>query len=108
MSTEQDSGVAVSLPLAVNVIRELAGSRRYCSLNGFCNDLISTHYPPKLICPTFLHLDSEFLAVRARRNPGMPLKQRTEERHVLVADGVADLLHRSMIALQQTLRGSDP
>jgi hypothetical protein len=47
ISTEHDNGVAVSLPFAVNVIRELDGSRRYCSFNGFCSDLIST------IPPTF-------------------------------------------------------
>src|SRR5277367_2546201 len=41
ISTEHDSGVEVSLPLAVSVIRELWGSRRYWSFNGFCSDLIS-------------------------------------------------------------------
>src|SRR5215472_17553085 len=41
MSTEHESGVLVSPPLAVKVMRELCGSRRYCSFNGFCSDLIS-------------------------------------------------------------------
>jgi len=45
ISTEHDSGVDVSLPFAVRVMRELAGSRRYCSFNGFCSDLISKGPP---------------------------------------------------------------
>jgi hypothetical protein len=35
MSTEQDNGVSFSEPLAVKVMREALGSRRYCSFKGF-------------------------------------------------------------------------
>src|ERR1700693_3471653 len=41
MSTEQLIGVPVCAPVAVMVMREELGSLRYCSLSGFCKDLIS-------------------------------------------------------------------
>src|SRR4030095_11860133 len=50
MSTEQASGVAVSDPLAVKVMRELAGSRRYCSFSGRCRERTSIT-PPKVCYP---------------------------------------------------------
>src|SRR6266550_14979 len=50
MSTEQDSGVVVSLPLAVKVIRDELGSLRYCSFNGRCSARTSMTPPMVLLC----------------------------------------------------------
>src|SRR5215471_10172615 len=84
-------------------MRELAGSRRYCSFNGFCTDLMSIS-PPDLL-ESFLH--SESLAIRARGNTGMPLEQRAEERDILITDSVTDLLHAPVVAFQQAFRRGD-
>src|SRR5262249_11662961 len=53
-------------------------------------------------------LDAESFPIRARRNSCMPLEERPEKCDILATDCVTDLLHRSMIAFQQALRGGDP
>src|SRR2546422_2021817 len=50
MSTEQDNGVVVSLPLAVKVMRDELGSLRYCSFNGRCSARTSMAPPMVLLC----------------------------------------------------------
>ena len=37
----------------------------------------------------------------------MPLENFAEKCHVLIADGIADLLHGAVVALEQTLGGGD-
>jgi hypothetical protein len=51
-----------------------------------------------LLTTTFL-LRAEPVSISARRDPGVPLKKRAEERNILVAHGVADLLHTAMVVL---------
>src|SRR3954464_5474661 len=46
--------------------------------------------------------------VLARRRPGVPLEQVTEERHVLIADLPADLLDRAVRGLEVVPRPIDP
>src|SRR3954471_5184514 len=55
-----------------------------------------------------VRLDSESLPILTRGSSGMPLKQRTEKRNVLIAHCETDLLQRSMVALQHPLRRGDP
>src|SRR6266576_316836 len=52
---------------------------------------------------SFVPVQAEPAPVRARRHSSMSLKQLPEEHDVLVADGVADLLHAAMVAFEQTL-----
>src|SRR3954469_18822972 len=96
MSTEQPKGEPVCPPFAVSVMRELCGSRRYCSFSGFCNDLIS-------MSPPDYALRSKSFAIGAGRHSCVPLKQSAKERDVLIAHRVADFLHGAMISLQQSL-----
>lgn len=44
-------------------------------------------------------LDAKPVSISARGDAGMPLKKRAEKGNILVADGVADLLHAAMVAL---------
>src|SRR5689334_13021051 len=52
-------------------------------------------------------LDSEFLPVRAGRDSSVPLKQASEECNILVSHSLADLLHSSVIALEQAFGSSN-
>src|SRR5215472_5406148 len=52
-------------------------------------------------------LRSEPMPVLARRDTRVSLEKAAEESHVLVADGVADLLHRAMVAFEHALGGGD-
>jgi len=102
MSTEQERGVAFSLPFAVRVMRELAGSRRYWSLSGFWIDRMSWFSCDDCEWATrvLVLLYSEPLPIRAGRHTGVPLKESAEEYDILITHCFADLLHRAVIALQ--------
>src|SRR5580692_7445654 len=57
---------------------------------------------------TRLRMRAEAFTIGAWRYACVALKQRTEERDVLIADRVADFLHRAMVALQHPLGGGNP
>src|SRR5574337_1090350 len=52
-------------------------------------------------------LRAEAVAILARRNSSMPLKERAEEGRIVVAHGIADLLDAAVIALEHALGGGD-
>src|SRR6266850_768193 len=52
-------------------------------------------------------LRSEPLAVGAGADSGVPLKELPKERGILIADGVTDLLHGAMVALEKALGRGD-
>src|SRR6476620_7127869 len=114
MSTEQESGVPVSLPLAVKIIRELAGSCRYRSFKGFCIDRMSIATPASSLIvlkgkgSSWIPLHSKPFPISTRRYAGVPLKQSAEEHDILIADRLADLLHCAVIIFQHALGGRNP
>src|SRR5207248_2104507 len=57
--------------------------------------------------PFFCGLRSKPAAVRAEGHTRVPLEETPEKRDVLIADGITDLRHAAVIALQEAFGGGD-
>jgi len=97
------------LPLKAVVAVE-AGPPQLAKRQAFSATHLSDDSGPTGLFPSAKYcarLQPEPLPVCAGGDPSVSLEEVAEKRDILITDGLTDLLHGAMVALQQALGGGD-